>query len=1013
MWPQCPYPGLRFYRESDALLFCERETDTRQCERALFRFNAKLLILQGVSGAGKSSFLRAGLIPYLRANAEEPCVFLSTHDGAIRCTADPLPEIAKAMIDALERDTLPVSETTHDKNADVCTLVDTGTRSEVCGLLRAALTVPRQQLAAKLVDALRATCAELSGKLVLVLDQAEEVLTHVLDDPSRREAVSAFFFFLEEVYLQNVDVRVIVSIRTEYYGRFRDELRISDDRMATRPRHGGVEPYMLRSIRDRDALYRAMNAPTEATTIPEPIPDKAQKVYDFSFEADALRKIIDNVLDSYRAGSVTPALQIICAALYAECSKHGRIITYKAFESHGGSDGMMRAYVDESVHYAAKQTRSEPDQWRALLHSLVSRQGGGALVSLSEPVEELERRALNKGIRRKVRETLLALSRGNRPLLRGEPPENPQSYSLQHDVLASVLVRWKTEIDTRRAERLSKRRIFYALVSVLAIVLAAAALFALQTAGRGAELLAAKQTLIDGRNRLAVYAPKANFRQSLVLLLANLEATRHRDNFYERVWGWSKVSPEQTVLALRNTLIRSPVMSGTAVSVGIDPHSGQVAVLSDDMQTFSIFALPKDSTYQHMDPVLTRKLPPPPTSKQNVLTSAAGFIDGLGPVAIVSGVAYYWNPDGTLVTRDLMKKMMPEVIRGAVFPHFEFLEGKLLVSAGNFSVSETFEVNTVYVGADDLAGEKPLGVTRLISGLSRTFGPVFSLASSLPATYAYLYDGGERPSSDSDDLVSRKFERLVYGAGALPRAGLDLSVSRASGESAMKTLSISRFTALSNPSQRQPVGLAFVSNQDSLVFKVGDPSKLYYIDVPAMLEGRLTSYSIPSIDFHPPTNLFAVKPPDDDDLRPVSGGLTWMGPPLAAVRLGNALRVAWTAPRGVWIGETTPSHPKDMIALPEFTGPLMSGSPGGTRLLFSNDGNMLILLQQRDFRSPLTFRLWDLRNERVRLIETAQTDRLKALACDLLATASMDEFFSDPEALLYKVNAKTTQCPSR
>ncbi|MEM5385073.1 hypothetical protein VSR68_15930 [Paraburkholderia phymatum] len=1013
MWPQCPYPGLRFYRESDALLFCERETDKRQCERALFRFNAKLLILQGVSGAGKSSFLRAGLIPFLRTHATEPCVFLSTHDGAIRCTADPLPEIAKAMIDAFEREALPAGEPTHDNDADVCTLVDTRTRNEIRGLLRDALTVPRRQLAVRLVDALRATCAELSGKLVLVLDQAEEVLTHVLDDPSRREAASAFFFFLEELYLQNVDIRAIVSIRTEYYGRFRDELRISDDRMAARPKHGGVEPYMLRSIRDRDALYRAMNAPTEATTSAEPASDEPRRVYDFSFEPDALQKIIDNVLDSYRAGSVTPALQIICAALYGEVSNQGHVITYRAFESHGRADGMMRAYVDEGVHYAARQTRSQPDQWRALLHSLVSRQGGGALVSLSEPVEELERRASNEGIGRKIRETLLELSRGPRPLLRGEPPENPQSYSLQHDVLATVLVRWKTEIDTRRAEQRSIRRVFFALASVLAVVIAAATLFALQTAGRSAELLAAKQSLIDGRNRLAVYAPKANFRQSLVLLLANLKATDNPDNLYERVWARGKHAPQRTVLALRNALIRTPVMSSQARSAGIDPLHGQVAVLSEDMQTVTIYALPKDSTYQHMEPVLTRKLPPPSASKQNVLTSAIGFIDGLGPVAIVSGTAYYWQPDGTLVTRDLMRKMLPEVIRGAVFPRFEFLAGNLLVSAGNFSVSDAYELNTVYVDADALANEKPLGVTRLISGLTRTSGPVFSLASNSPASYAYLYDGGERPSSDSDDLVSRKYQRLVYGSGAVPRAGLDLNVSRVSGESAMKTLSISRFTAISNPGQRQPVGLAFVSNQDSLVFKVGDPSKLYYVDVPAMLESRLTSYRIPGIGFHPPTNLFASKPPDDDELRPVSGGSSWTGPPLAAVRVGHELRAAWTAPRGIWLGETTPSHPNDMFALRGIAGPLLSGSPGGMRLLFSNDGNMLLLLQQRDFRSPLSVRLWDLRSERIHWLDSAQTAQLKTIACDLLANASTDESFSEPEALLYKVDDKTSLCQSQ
>src|SRR5215813_3704936 len=97
-WPKHPYRGLDFYRETDAALFCERDADVRECADTLLGFGVKILMLQGSSGSGKSSFLRAGLIPYLRRS--EPRNFLlNGKDSVIRCTSDPLPEIARSLVD--------------------------------------------------------------------------------------------------------------------------------------------------------------------------------------------------------------------------------------------------------------------------------------------------------------------------------------------------------------------------------------------------------------------------------------------------------------------------------------------------------------------------------------------------------------------------------------------------------------------------------------------------------------------------------------------------------------------------------------------------------------------------------------------------------------------------------------------------------------------------------------------------------------------------------------------------
>jgi len=262
-WPKHPYRGLDFYRETDALLFRERAKDVEECAAILLGFGVKILILQGSSGSGKSSFLRAGLIPQLKQGGRRN-FFLSGKDSVIRCTCDPLPEIACSLLDKFDsRHLVPDTAYRRDeRDGDV--LTDVAVCEELRQKLALALSGPREELAEILVEALVEICGDLPGKLILVLDQAEEVLTLTPGGRAGNEAAAAFFRFLEDVYLRNIDMRLVVALRTEYYGRFRDELRISDDRLSRRPRSGGVEPYLLRPLREKNALLGIIDAPTLA-----------------------------------------------------------------------------------------------------------------------------------------------------------------------------------------------------------------------------------------------------------------------------------------------------------------------------------------------------------------------------------------------------------------------------------------------------------------------------------------------------------------------------------------------------------------------------------------------------------------------------------------------------------------------------------------------------------------------------------------------------------------------------
>jgi Novel STAND NTPase 1 len=66
-WPNNPYKGLSYYTPVDTGLFGARDRDVQLCAQLVAEEDLKVLLLHGTTGCGKSSFLRAGLIPYLES----------------------------------------------------------------------------------------------------------------------------------------------------------------------------------------------------------------------------------------------------------------------------------------------------------------------------------------------------------------------------------------------------------------------------------------------------------------------------------------------------------------------------------------------------------------------------------------------------------------------------------------------------------------------------------------------------------------------------------------------------------------------------------------------------------------------------------------------------------------------------------------------------------------------------------------------------------------------------------
>ena len=104
-WPSYPYKGLQFYEAQDAPIFAGREADIRTCADLIADDTARILVLHGNTGCGKSSFLRAGLIPLLERNSFEFFKERTRPSRAllIRCTDTPIARLVEGIYRYIEQ----------------------------------------------------------------------------------------------------------------------------------------------------------------------------------------------------------------------------------------------------------------------------------------------------------------------------------------------------------------------------------------------------------------------------------------------------------------------------------------------------------------------------------------------------------------------------------------------------------------------------------------------------------------------------------------------------------------------------------------------------------------------------------------------------------------------------------------------------------------------------------------------------------------------------------------------
>jgi len=179
----CPWPGLRFVGEERAKHFYGREQDIFQMSQKLAHHN--FLVVTSSSGIGKSSLVRAGLVPSLKGQAEAAGESLVS--AIFTPTEQPLRQLAEQLL-----------KLAHVQVTD------------------AAIDQRIQSLSSDARDLKTALQAVETDRVLLVVDQFEEL--SLCEDKTEREV------FVDNLMTAVADLpnklRVVLTLRIDLYSRF-------------------------------------------------------------------------------------------------------------------------------------------------------------------------------------------------------------------------------------------------------------------------------------------------------------------------------------------------------------------------------------------------------------------------------------------------------------------------------------------------------------------------------------------------------------------------------------------------------------------------------------------------------------------------------------------------------------------------------------------------------------------------------------------------------------------------
>jgi WD40 repeat protein len=537
--PRSPYLGLVPYTEADAEFFFGRERETQLITDNLLA--ARLTLLYGPSGVGKSSVLAAGVVHHLRRLREEEEEGSQDEDG------EELEPGVTVVTCRAWRD---------NPGSTLAAEIDRVAASAGKGSLPAGGSLSERL----------SRWTDTEGDLLIILDQFEEYFLY------HPPGTGTFADELAELVNGPARVNLLISIR--------------EDALAGLDRFKGKIPnlfgnYLRIEPLHRDAARRAIQGPLEHYN--DLWPDEPVEI-----EGQLVETVLDQVETGTAAvgtggtGSVKAAagqtpgieashLQLVMIKLWDEDRRSGsQILRSSTLEGLGGGSEIVTRHLDEAVAALS----ADDQRLAAQVFTRLVTPSGTKIAHVAADLAvwaEVPQERLTPMLERLASADLRIL----RPV--APPPDRPNEvrYEIFHDVLAAAALQWgrRYQLEAERDEArrqlgVERRRRFLAIgaVAVLA-VLAGFSLWQWREAVEQTALARSRGLAAESVNLLEVDPARA-LREAL--------------NAVEVA-----TTPEAED-ALRAALVDTQVLAvlsghtGAVRSVGFDPEGDRIITASTD-----------------------------------------------------------------------------------------------------------------------------------------------------------------------------------------------------------------------------------------------------------------------------------------------------------------------------------------------------------------------------------------------------------------------------------------------
>ena len=327
-----PYPGLAAFGTDDSENFYGRELTVKRLVKTVCQ--QPIVLLTGASGSGKSSVVQAGLLPALVRQMEESQTYWSV--VTFRPGWNPLIRLAQSIA--------PTAK------------AEGGAAEIVAALLDKTISlrqVVRQSIGLPVVEE-----EGIKRRILLVVDQFEEIFTLCGDEAVRRLFLSGLFDSIDDGPEQTIPITVLLALRADFMGQALSYRAFSEV---------AQEHVIFLGAMSDEQLRRVIEEPARQSGI--------------VYEPGLIQRILRDLDDS--PGQL-PLLQFALTLLWQE--RKANWITHAAYDNIEQVSGALTHYADGV--YASLTPAEQKRSRRIFLQ----------LVHPGEGVEDTRRLALRSEI---------------------------------------------------------------------------------------------------------------------------------------------------------------------------------------------------------------------------------------------------------------------------------------------------------------------------------------------------------------------------------------------------------------------------------------------------------------------------------------------------------------------------------------------------------------------------------------------------------------------------------------